>query len=134
MLDDAPVRFSVTNCGPWTSPVLAPTARAVISAVGPGANPLTMCTGCVGNSCACAGTAAKASTAAAAAMSDDVFTISSLDFRQENHAFACAASCVRRLRRGGAGSPGDCRPRVVQGSSASCPLKADPPCRCRQGG
>src|SRR5262249_50186807 len=77
MLDDAPARFSVTNCWPRICPILAPTTRAVMSAVEPAAKPLMTCTGAVGKSCACAATAGTTNAAGAAAMSG-FFNCSSL--------------------------------------------------------
>src|SRR5215470_8206570 len=91
MLDDAPVRFSVTNCWPRICPILAPTTRAVMSAVEPAAKPLMICTGAVGKSCAGAGAAAKTNAAAVAAMSG-FFKCSSLALQQGDHDLARLAS------------------------------------------
>src|SRR5262245_39715134 len=91
MLYDAQVRFSVTNCWPMICPILAPTTRAVMSAVEPAAKPLMTCTGAVGKSCACAAVAATTNAAAAAAMSG-FFNCSSLAFQQGNHDLARVAS------------------------------------------
>src|SRR5262245_14437631 len=97
MLDDAPVRFSVTNCWPRIWPILAPTMRAVRSAVEPGAKPLMTCTGWLGNSCAGAAVAASSAAVASAAAAREKQTMSSsLYFGEAKHDLIQPASHAGR--------------------------------------